>query len=136
MSNFYYQNIAYFLPVMVGRRVHEFALVQEMLALLEPVALEHRFTKITRITLRLGVLANVVPEALEMAFQALVQGTRYEGAVLQWETVPVLAECQACGQQYTATGLPLTCPRCQGVQARILDGTQVSVVSLEGEGYE
>lgn len=116
--------------------MHEFALVQEMLSLLEPVVREHRLRKVTGITLRLGVLANVVPEALEMAFLALTQGTPYEGAALKWETIPVVAACQACGARYTATTLSLTCPECHGTDVRVLDGTQVAVASLEGEGYD
>jgi len=115
--------------------MHEFALVQEMLSLLEPVAQAHGLEKVTGITLRLGPFSNVVPEALEMAFQALAQGTRYEGAVLRWETVPALAECRACGERYTVAGLPLHCPRCREPGARLLDGTQVAVARLEGEGW-
>lgn len=114
--------------------MHEFSLAQEMLSMLEQIALEHRLKKITKITLQLGILSNVVPEALEFAFASLAKDTICEGAELVWEKVPVLARCQSCGEEYAAASAPFACPRCQNAQARILDGTHVTVANLEGEG--
>lgn len=113
--------------------MHELALVQEMLVILERVAAEHRLKKVTSVTVKMGVLANVIPETIAFAFEALTRGTVFEGAALILEEVPVEASCQECGRQYTSSGTPLWCPECGSNRAMVLAGTELTVANLVGE---
>ena len=116
--------------------MHELALAQEMLVILNEEAARHRLKKVTGITLEVGVLANVVSEALSFAFEALTGDTIFEGATLVLHKIPVKAVCQDCGESYTALQIPFFCPQCKSNKASILAGTELHIVNLMGEAHD
>jgi hydrogenase nickel incorporation protein HypA/HybF len=84
-------------------------------------------------------LANIIPGALEFAFDALSKNTALNGAKLVLETVPIEACCRYCGKVYEAESVPLSCPRCSSHDAEIKGGTDVYLMSIdfdEGEEIE
>jgi hydrogenase nickel incorporation protein HypA/HybF len=52
--------------------------------------------KIRRIHLRVGWLSAVVPASVEVFFDFLSRDTLAEGAVLEFETVPIILNCLNC----------------------------------------
>ncbi|MFJ7063312.1 hydrogenase maturation nickel metallochaperone HypA [Streptomyces microflavus] len=73
------------------------------------------------LTLRVGELSGVVPEALDFSFGVAAEGTALADARLLIETVEGRARCEGCGRD-TATGMPpdLWCGACE--QAMSLTG--------------
>ncbi|MFE7481525.1 hydrogenase maturation nickel metallochaperone HypA [Streptomyces sp. NPDC057552] len=65
------------------------------------------------LTLRVGELSGVVPEALDFSFGVAAEGTVLADARLLIETVEGRARCGSCGRD-TATGMPpdLWCGPC------------------------
>ncbi len=101
------------------------------------IAAQHaRGRRVLTVEVRVGHLRQVVPSALEFAFELVAQGTPVEGAVLQLETVAVQARCRACGAQSELDGFPLSCPRCGALDVQIVSGEELLVDALELEDEE
>lgn len=116
--------------------MHELALAQELIVILDQNVAEYGLVEVNQITIQVGILSNVIPEALRFCFQASVQGTIYEKAELILEEVPVRARCQVCGKEYLSEELPFVCPICSGKKADVLAGTELVIVNLLGKGDE
>lgn len=98
------------------------------------IALEHAqkqgATQIHRMTLRIGDLSGVVPEALEFAFDVITSGTLAEGATLEIERVPVVCGCVQCGEEFTPEDIVYCCPQCGYPSAQILSGKEIELLAL------
>jgi hydrogenase nickel incorporation protein HypA/HybF len=111
--------------------MHEAGLMQEVLEIAERHARRHGATRIERLTLRLGPLAGVVPEALRFAFDALSAGTLAAGAVLDVEEVPLVCRCLACEHTFTPPDWVFLCPECGTLTDQVCQGREFEVASLE-----
>ena len=80
--------------------MHELSLVSSLLTLVEEELKKHHLTKLRVVCVRHGALANVVPEAMSFAFEALTQGGPFEGARLELEEEPLVLRC-ACGASFS-----------------------------------
>lgn len=85
------------------------------------------------VELRVGHLRQVVPSALEFAFELLANGTSLEGAELVIEDVPARGICRPCGVETTMTDFPLQCSACGGLDLELLAGEELLVDALELE---
>lgn len=113
--------------------MHELSLVAELFEILEAQKEKEGFTKITAVKLRCGFLSGVVPECLETAFEIYKKDTLASEAKLILEVVPVKFRCRRCGQEETAQDLPFSCSTCHSSEVDILDGTELTLVSIEAE---
>ena len=68
--------------------MHEMSLVTSLLSIIREETERHALHRLLQVRARYGALANIVPEALSVAFEALTAGTDWEGAVLQAEEIP------------------------------------------------
>ncbi len=123
--------------------MHELGVTQSMLDLVLEHAEGH---PVTAINLKLGEMASVVAESVELYFEYLSKGSPAEGARLNWETVPMEMTCRVCGetadlqewagerpQLIVAGALERGC-RCGSHDLRVTNGTGFAVASLEIEG--
>ena len=53
--------------------------------------------RVRKVTLEIGVLAVVLPDALRFCFDIVTRDTRAEGAILDIIEVPGQARCRVCG---------------------------------------
>lgn len=113
--------------------MHEMSLMLQIFDIINDTAAQHGANEVTRVTLKVGKLANVVPDALEFAFAALAAGTKCEGAELVIEEIPVTGQCLQCHHQFTGEGFPLVCPQCDTNRVRIARGTEFTLDSLDVE---
>lgn len=105
------------------------ALLDQIMA----VAREHNAVRVDAVEVEVGILQQVVPEALEMAFAAAAEGTPAEGARLAIVERPARAECRACRQQFAAGVGHYLCPACQQADVTILEGNDVILSSITCE---
>ena len=92
--------------------------------------------RITRVELKVGHLRQVVPSALEFAFELVAKDTPAEGAELAIEELPAEGRCRACGAETTMAGFPLCCAACGGLDIELTSGEELLVDSLELEELE
>lgn len=111
--------------------MHEVGLMQSTLGLALERAAQEGARRIHRLTMRVGPLSGVVPEALEFAFDVLAQGTIAEGALLDVERVPILCDCPACRLEFQPDDLFCECPRCHQVSVEVHQGRELELTSVE-----
>jgi hydrogenase nickel incorporation protein HypA/HybF len=113
--------------------VHELSIAESVVRIAERNA---RGRRVTAVELRVGHLRQVVPSALEFAFELLVAGTLVEGAELRMEEVPAAGECRGCGRETPLPGFPLACRHCGGFDVAVTSGEELTVDTLELEERE
>ena len=92
--------------------------------------------QVTRVELKVGYLRQVVPSALEFAFELVSQGTEAEGAELVLEEVPATVRCRACGADSVVEAFPLMCGACGAFDVEVTGGEELLVDSLDLEETE
>lgn len=113
--------------------MHELSLIASLFEILEAQKAKEGFTKIIAIKLRCGYFSGVVPECLETAFEIYKRDTMASEAKLILEIVPVKFRCRHCRREEKAQDLPLLCSVCHSHDVEILDGTELTLVSIEVE---
>ena len=89
--------------------------------------------RVVAVSVRVGRLRQVVPSALEFAFELVAQGTVLEGARLELEEVPAAGRCRDCGAQTELSAFPFACAACGALDLEISAGEELSVEELEVE---
>jgi hydrogenase nickel incorporation protein HypA/HybF len=111
--------------------MHEVSLLENTLELALGYAQQQGASRIHRLTLRVGQLSGVIPEALRFAFEVVVQGTIAETAQLEIETIPAICYCSSCQQDFQPTDWIYECPACQQLCTELRQGRDLELVSLE-----
>ena len=108
--------------------MHELAIAEAVV----DIAVRHADGRpVRKVELRVGHLRQVVPSALEFAFQLLTTGTVLDGAELLIEDVPARGRCRVCGIETTMRQFPLQCSSCGGLDLELLEGEELLVDALE-----
>ncbi|MBW2108403.1 MAG: hydrogenase maturation nickel metallochaperone HypA [Deltaproteobacteria bacterium] len=113
--------------------MHEVSVAQGIMKIVEDEAAKHGMSHVTKVHVRIGQMANVVPDALLFAFEGVTQGTLAQGAELDIETVPAKGRCEACGIEFDIEDLIFFCPRCDGVAAEVVSGKELELTEIEGD---
>ena len=116
--------------------MHEFSLVARILERACAVARDHGGLPIERIVLEVGALQQVVPEALEFAFEASKRDTLAAEARLDWREAPARVRCPACGLEHEPDDIYWSCPACGTAGGEVLSGDDLilsSVVLRDGK---
>ena len=92
--------------------------------------------RVSRVEVRVGHLRQVVPSALEFAFELVVRDTVLEGAELALVEVPAAGRCRACGAEGRLDGFPFTCRACGGWDVAVTAGEELRIESLDLETKE
>ena len=114
--------------------MHEVSMMQNTLDIAIAQARQNGATKIDRLTMNIGELSGVIPEALEFAFEVLIGGTMAENAQLEIKTIPVVCYCQECDRNFQPHNYIYECPKCQRISTDIIHGRELELVSLVVSG--
>lgn len=110
--------------------VHELSIAEAVVS----IAAEHAAgRRVAKVEVKVGHLRQVVPAALEFAFELTAQGTPVEGAQLVVEQVAAAGLCRRCGAESVLPGFPLTCAQCGDLDVDVIRGEELLVDSLELE---
>ncbi|MBU1223851.1 MAG: hydrogenase maturation nickel metallochaperone HypA [Gammaproteobacteria bacterium] len=113
--------------------MHELAVAQALVEQVDAVIDQHNATQASRIRVRIGPLAGIVPELLASAFPLAAAGSRMEHAELDLVDAPIQVRCQACGAETDAAMNRLICGACGDWHTRIISGDELLLESVELE---
>ena len=114
--------------------MHEFSLMQGILDSVTPVALQNGATRVTSITLDIGIMTQVVDECMDFAFEALTDDDPlYKGAKLVMNFLEPKSRCLDCGAEYEHDRFHLKCPECGSSVTTLLQGKEMHIASIEVE---
>ena len=106
------------------------AIATELVQQVTAIAEEHEATRIEGIVVECGVMRQVVPEALQLSFSLLVEGTIAEGAQLRLVEKEISAVCGQCESPYQPKLDNFMCPECGAADSRIVSGNEIILKSV------
>jgi hydrogenase nickel incorporation protein HypA/HybF len=86
---------------------------------------------VTQVTVRIGHLRQVVPDALRFGWELLTEPTTLKGAELVIEQVPATVSCTVCGKETTLDMPILACGSCGSFDVKLLTGEEFLIVSMD-----
>lgn len=110
--------------------MHEVSMMQNTLDIAISQALQNGAKKIDLLTMNVGELSGVIPEALEFAFDVLIQGTMAEDAQLEINAIPVVCYCPNCDRNFQSDTCIYECPQCQKISTNVLQGQELELASV------
>lgn len=113
--------------------MHEFAIAQGLVEIIEEEALPYGGAKVISVKVRIGKLSGVIPDALRFAFEALSMGGRAHGASLLIEEVPLRIQCNRCRRVSSVEDPFLICPHCGGTDVEMIAGRGLEIQNMEIE---
>jgi len=113
--------------------MHETALMKNLISTIEQALEGHNVIRVNRVYISVGKLSNALPDALSFAFDALTQDGFLKGAELVIESLPAMARCETCGQEYQIDRFPVLCPACSSTSFIIISGEEVYIQSIDCE---
>ena len=113
--------------------MHEMALAQGVVEIVEATATRHGARRVIEVRLEIGDLSHVEPRALAFCFDAASRGTPAEGARLAIRRSPGQATCLRCVETFALAARGDPCPRCGGYQLVVVAGEEMRVTDLEVE---
>lgn len=114
--------------------MHELSLIQGVFDSVIPVAQRSGATKITNITLTVGEMTMVVPEAMEFAFEALSEDDpMLDGCELTMNFVTPKSRCLDCGTEFEHDRFHNRCTNCDSAATVLIAGRELEVASMEIE---
>jgi hydrogenase nickel incorporation protein HypA/HybF len=111
--------------------MHEMALAEGILQLVEEAARKDGFAKVTAVWLEIGQLSGVEVEAMKFCFDAVTRDSIAEGARLEIIALPGTGWCMECSLTVPMAEAFGECPRCGGYQLQVTGGTEMRVKELE-----
>lgn len=111
--------------------MHEMSLCEGVLQIIEEQAKRQDFTQVKRVWLEIGALAGVDAQAMRFGFDAVMQGTLADGAVLEIVDLPGQAWCLPCSKSVSVRARFDACPECGSYQLQVTGGEEMRVRELE-----
>ena len=119
--------------------MHEYSIAKELIDTLTEQVEEEKLSRTRVVHLELGELKIISKEALSEAFKIITEGSVLDGAVLEFEEIPLVVRCKECDFEGNVNyddefslhfSIPvLSCPECEG-SVEILEGDELSVRNL------
>lgn len=110
--------------------MHELGVTRSVVAI---VAERAQGQKVLRVTLEVGRLSGMLPDAIRFCFDICSQGTPVHGALLEIIEPEGRGHCTGCGAEPVLTAPLGRCPACGQPTLRIVAGTELKIKEMETE---
>jgi len=113
--------------------MHELSITQGIVSLCAERAAERGpRTRVTQVTVEVGALSAVMPEALRFCFEICARDTLVAGATLEIIETPGLARCLDCAAE-VAMSAPFGNCHCGSAKLVLIAGEELKVRQMEVE---
>ena len=116
--------------------MHELSIAESLLEIIVDECKKHGLERVKKVKLQIGQFAAVVPESLTFCFEMVSRDTVASGALIEIESVGIVARCDVCDFSFEVQDQVFLCPRCGEPALVLLSGRELSVTSIEGETGE
>jgi hydrogenase nickel incorporation protein HypA/HybF len=113
--------------------MHEMALCESILHVLEAQAEAQQYRRVNRVRLEIGALASVEVEALRFNFDVVTRDSLADGAGLEIVERPGQARCMQCMKPVQVQRRSDGCPECGSYQLLVTGGEEMKILELEVE---
>lgn len=106
--------------------MHELSITRSIVAIVNERA---RGAKVTQVTLEIGQLSAVIPDAIRFCFDVVAKGTLLDGAQLEVIEVPGRSRCRDCGRDVELRQLVARCS-CGSSNLARLSGEELTIKQM------
>ena len=106
--------------------MHELGITRNIVSIISEKA---QGAKVTRVTLEIGKLSAVLPEAIRFCFDIVSQGTVLDGADLEIIETRGQGKCRTCGTTIQLEHLYGPCP-CGSTDITLLNGQELLIKQM------
>lgn len=107
--------------------MHELGITRNIVAIVS----EHAGSaRVKRVTLEIGALSAVVPDAIRFCFDVCTRGTQVDGARLEIREIPGAGRCRSCGAEFTLTQ-PFGRCGCGSPRIEVVGGEELLIKEME-----
>lgn len=111
--------------------MHELGITCSIVEIAERTAREQGADRVLSVTVAIGDLSGVVPEAVEFCFEVCSKETLLEGAQLIIKRIPGKAECRTCKAEILLDTYTFACPACNSFNLERVQGNELKVIEME-----
>lgn len=97
------------------------------------VGKENNLESISEIEVEAGVLRLIEPEAMEIAWKSVCEGTIAEGSTMKLSEITPSAKCRKCKNTFTPQMDDFRCPNCLIADVDLTSGNDLILKSITGE---
>ena len=114
--------------------MHELAIAQSIVEIVETRAAECHATHVKGVRLRIGEAIGVVTDSLTFCFEMLTSlDPTLAGAQLSIDTVPHQAQCHHCAREFPVVNFIAQCPVCKEWSSEVVSGNELQILEMEYE---
>lgn len=114
--------------------MHELAIAQSIVEIVETRAVECHATHVKGVRLRIGEAIGIVTDSLTFCFEVLTSfDPTLAGAQLSIDTIPHQAQCHHCAKEFPVVNFIARCPICGEWSSEIVSGTELQILDMEFE---
>ena len=113
--------------------MHELSIIESIINIILEEMPKHNITKVESISLKIGEMRQVIPEALHFGFECLSKDTPLEGAELIIEITTIKGHCYRCNHEFIMKNWLDSCPNCGENSIAIISGKELEIVEFEGD---
>lgn len=110
--------------------MHELSLLENVREILQEQARQHKFNRVKQITLEIGKLSSVEPDALHFAFDVVMKNTLADQAELVIRFSEGVGVCRRCQQRVQMETLHDPCYRCGHPRVDVIEGGAMKISDL------
>lgn len=111
--------------------MHELSLAQNIVEIVEQHLRSAPRGHVTSVRVKVGEMANVVPESLAFCFDAVIEGTPLDGSHLEIERILMSCLCRHCQEEFEPRDHAFHCQRCGSQEVEIVSGMELKIVEIE-----
>lgn len=112
--------------------MHELSIAASIVDAVTESAAAYPGARVQEVRLRVGALASVIEDSLQFCWGITVEGTPLEGSKLIVNIQPVVAHCEACGQDGEVASLQsFRCAHCGEPVTELRQGRELEIESIE-----
>ena len=112
--------------------MHELGIMTDVLDTALRVCEDNGGKKVTKITLKVGLMSGIIPTYVQSFFDVISKDTKANGAEIIIEPDPAVFICRKCGETtaYDVLGPEYVCKSCQSQALRMTSGYGFQIVSV------
>ncbi len=111
--------------------MHELGITSSIVEIAERHARDQGAKEVVSVTVAIGELSGVVPEAVEFCFEACTRGTTLEGARLIVERIAGRGLCHGCGAEIPLDIHTFACTQCGALGLQRVQGEELRIIEME-----
>lgn len=112
--------------------MHELGIMTDVLDTVLQVAEKNGGNKVTKITLKIGVMSGIVPVYVQSFFDVISKDTIASGSIINIESDPAVFVCRKCGEKtaYEELSPEYLCHSCGSPALRLTSGYGLQIVDV------